>query len=290
MIRRPNVRIVTDTSARLPSDWAAEHNVTVLSNIITLDGQSYREDVDISATEFVRRVLQSAQPFDVAAPSIEDFAAAYRVAANAKADVVSLHASSAMSSAQRNARAARESVSGRCNVHVVETRTMAMGLHKLVQAAVEMSERGLQGDEIVRRLRGLIQGIYAIFASDDMQFLQHSGRLRPAQAWLGRMLEIIPCLTIEEGDLVAVEKVRSPERALEKLAEFACEFDPAADYAIVQLDPQPGARSRALIEVLRPSLRKADSIQVMTCGAMVGRIIGRSGIGIMIYEGDAQSL
>jgi DegV family protein with EDD domain len=289
-MRKPNVRIVTDSSARIPADWAAAHHVTVLPNIVTLDGRSYREDIDIGATEFARRVVQSAQPFDVMAPSIEDLTAAYRSAAQAKADVISLHASSAMSATQRNAKVAREAVSGRCDVHVVETRTMAMGLHKLVQAAVEMSERGLSADEIVRHLRGLIQGIYAIFASDDMQYLQHSGRLRPAQAWLGRMLEIIPCLTIEEGDLVAVEKVRSPERALEKLAEFACEFDPDADYAIVQLDPQPSPRARALIEALRPSLPKAEAVPVMTCGAMVGRIIGRSGIGIMIYEGDAQSL
>lgn len=290
MIRKPNVRIVTDSSARLPGDWAAAHNVAVLPNIITLDGRSYREDIDIGATEFARRVLQGAQPFEVNAPSIEDFAGAYRSAAQAKADVVSLHSSSAMSAAQRNARIARETVSGRCDVQVVETRTMAMGLHKLVQAAVEMSERGMPADEIVRHLRGLIQGIYAIFSSDDMQYLQHSGRLRPAQAWLGQMLEIIPCLTIEEGDLVAVEKVRSQDRALEKLAEFACEFDPDADYAIVQLDPQPGPRARALIEALRPSLHKADAVPVMTCGAMIGRIIGRTGIGIMIYEGDAQSL
>jgi DegV family protein with EDD domain len=290
MIKKPLVRIVTDTSARLPSDWAEAHHVTVLPNIVTMDGHAFREDIDIGATEFARRVTQSAQTFEVSAPSIEDLSAAYRAAAQGKSDVISLHASSAMSNAQRNARIAREAVSGRCTVHVVETRTMAMGLHKLVQAAVEMSERGMSADDIVRQLRSLIQGIYAIFASDDMQYLQHSGRLRPAQAWLGRMLEIIPCLTMEEGDLVAVEKVRSPERALEKLAEFACEFDPGADYAIVQLDPQPGSRSHALMDALRSSLRKADSIPVMTCGAMVGRIIGRTGIGIMIYEGDAQSL
>ncbi len=290
MLKKPLVRIVTDSSARIPSDWAMEHNVTVLPNIVSLQGQSIREDVDMGASEFARRVLQASQPFTVTPPSIEDFSAAYRQAAAAKMDVISLHASAAMSEAQRNAKIARDVVSGRCNVHVVDTRTLAMGLHKLVQAAVEMAERGLGADEIVKHLRGLIQGIYAIYSSDDMSYLQNSGRLRPAQAWLGRMLEIIPCLTMEEGDLVAVEKVRSPDRALEKLAEFACEFDPGADYAIVQLDPNPGARSQALIEVLKPSLKKADSIPVMTCGALVGRIIGRTGIGIMIYEGNAQSL
>ena len=57
--------------------------------------------------------------------------------------------------------------------------------------------------------------------------MAHSGCLRPAQAVLGKMLGVIPFLTIDEGEIVAIEKVRSVERALEKLVEFAARVRPA---------------------------------------------------------------
>jgi DegV family protein with EDD domain len=288
--RKPLVRVVTDSSARIPLTWAAEHNVTVLPHYVTLGGKTFREDVDLSDSDLAARISATGQPFSVAAPTVDDLTAVYRKLADAKADVISLHVSNAMSRTFRNAIAAREDVSGRCDVHLFDTRTMAMGLHMLVRSAVEMAESGLPAEQIVKRLRGLMQGIYGIFISDDMPFLQNSGRLRPAQAYLGKMLEVIPCLSIEEGDLVAVEKVRSPDRAIEKLAEFASEFEPEAGYAILQLSPAPNERSRELVEALRPLLPGADRMPLMSCGALVGHIIGLRGLGVMIFEGDNQSL
>lgn len=288
--RKPLVRVVTDSSARIPLAWAAEHNVTVLPHYVTLGGKTFREDVDLSDSDLAARVSATGQPFSVAPPTVDDFTTVYRKLADVKADVISLHVSNAMSRAMRNAIAARDDVSGRCDVHLFDTRTMAMGMHMLVRSAVEMAEADMPAEQIVKRLRGQMQGIYGIFISDDMAFLQNSGRLRPAQAYLGKMLEVIPCLSIEEGDLVAVEKVRSPDRAIEKLAEFASEFEPEASYAILQLSPAPNERSRELVETLRPLLPGVDRVPLMSCGALVGHIIGLRGLGVMIFEGDNQSL
>lgn len=130
-----------------------------------------------------------------------------------------------------------------------------------------------------------MQHIYGIFISDDMSFLEHSKRLRPAQSMLGNMLEIIPCLSLEEGNLVAVEKVRSPERAIEKLTEFAAEFDEDAKMAVLQLLPQHTERTDALLESLRLAFPNKKNIQVFSCGINVGSIIGPAGVGVMIYEG-----
>lgn len=282
--KRP-IRIVTDSASRIPADWAQQHEVIVLPHYLHLDGHTAREDVDVSETDLALQVPALKKPFTVSAPTVEDFSNVYRQLADEKAEVISLHISAALSDTVANAMRAREDYRGRCNIQIIDSRTIALGLNQLVQAAATLVQRSNQIDLVVKQLRGLMQHIYGIFISDDMPYLEHSGRLRPAQAYLGNMLEIIPCLSLEEGDLVAVEKVRSPERAIEKLTEFATEFEDTATFAIQQLLPRSTDRVQALIEAMRLAFPKMKQVPVRSCGAKVGSIIGPAGIGVMIYEG-----
>jgi len=279
------IRIVTDSAARLSPDWARTNDVIVLPHHVVLNGQNYREDVDLSEAELAKMAARCRQPFSVRAPGVDEFARVYGMLADQRTEIVSIHISSALSETVNNALQAREAYRGRCKIHVIDSRSMGLGLNELVKAATTLAQRGEGGEDIVRRLRGLMQHIYGIFISDDMNYLQHSKRLRPAQAVLGAMLEIIPCLAMEDGNLVAVEKVRSSDRAIEKLTEFASEFDDSAQLAVLQLSPHPSDRTHALIEALRACFPTMKSIAVKSCGAAVGSIIGPRGLGVMIYEG-----
>ncbi|GIV84061.1 MAG: DegV family protein [Candidatus Roseilinea sp.] len=283
--RTPPIRVVTDSAARLPPDWAEAHDVIVLPHYVVLNGRAYREDLDLSETDLAQQAIRSRSPFAVRAPSIEDFDRAYAALADKHAEVISIHVSSALSETVQNALKAREAYRGRCKIHIVDSRSMALGLNELTRAAVKLAKAGEAGEAIVKHLRGLMQHIYGIFISDDMDYLEHSKRLRPAQAILGAMLGIIPCLSMEDGDLVAVEKVRTAERAIEKVLEFVTEFDDRAQLAVLQLSPQPNDRTRALIEALQTHFTRMKEIPVKSCGATVGHIIGPHGIGVMVYEG-----
>lgn len=279
------IRIVTDSAARLPLDWAQENDVIVLPHSIKLGGHIYREDVDLNEAGLAEKLKLHHMPFTVAGPLTDDFSRVYKELADAKSDVISLHISSGLSETVQNAVRAREDFRGRCNIQVIDSQSMALGLNELVRSAVELIKRGQGIDVIVKQLRGLMQHIYGIFISDDMTYLEYSGRLRPAQAVLGKMLEIIPCLSLEEGNLVAVEKVRSPERSIEKLTEFAAEFEEDAKIAVLQLLPEHTERTNALLESLSLAFPNKKQIQVFSCGVNVGSIIGPAGIGVMIYEG-----
>lgn len=284
-LQKTPIRIVTDTAARLPLDWAQENGVIVLPHLIKLDGFAFREDVDLNEAGLIEKLKPHPVPFTVAGPLTDDFSRVYKELADAKCDVISIHISSGLSETVQNAARAREDYRGRCNIQIIDSQSMALGLNELVRAAVDLVKRGQSIEVIVKQLRGLMQHIYGIFISDDMPYLEHSRRLRPAQSMLGKMLEIIPCLSLEEGNLVAVEKVRSPERAIEKLTEFAAEFDEDAKIAVLQLLPEHTERTNALLESLGLAFPNKTQIQVFSCGVNVGSIIGPAGIGVMIYEG-----
>ncbi len=283
--RRPAaVRIVTDSAARLPRAWAEANGVIILPHRVRFGADCYQEDVDLSEAELAVKASQAKQPFDVEAPSVEEFARAYELLAHSRAEVISIHIASPLSQTVKHALQARQPFLGQCEIHILDSQTMAMGLNALVQAAITLAKRNLPAMEIVTRLRGLMQDAFGIFISDDMAYLQHSkrcGRPRPCSA----NAQVVPCLSIEQGDVIAAEKVRSFERGIERIVEFASEFEEDAQFAIVQLSPHPNERTQALAEALREVFPRIQRFPVQTCGAAVGRIIGLRGIGLMIYEG-----
>ncbi len=285
MRERP-IRIVTDSAAQIQADWAAANDVIVLPHRVVIDGKTYIDGVDLSDDMLAEKLLQGASPVQIMAPSESDFAAVYERLANEKVDVLSLHVSSALSETVRNANQAQAKFRGRCNINIIDSKCISLGLNGLVYAAKEMTQSHQATEDVVRRVRGLLAHVYGLFVSANLDHLERSLRLRPAQAELGKMLGVIPCLSLEEGDIVAVEKVRSPERAIERLSEFAGEFDEFINLGVLQLGTPPHEQTRLLLEALQPNVPKPSVIPVWQCGPILGNIIGPAGFGVMIFEGE----
>lgn len=281
------IRIVTDSAAQIPADWATANNVTVLPHRVVVDGKTYVDGVDLDGDALAEKMLRSTSPAQIIAPSVSEFVAVYQRLASEKADVVSLHVSSALSETVRNATKAQAEFRGRCNINIIDSKCISLGLSGLIHTTKDMIRSNQPTDELVRRVRGLLAHVYGLFVSADLQHLERTQRLRPAQAELGKMLGVIPCLSLEEGDIVAVEKVRSPERAIERLAEFASEFDEFIDLGVLQLGAQqPHEQTRLLLEALQPNVPQLKTIPVWQCGPILANIIGPSGFGVMIFEGE----
>jgi DegV family protein with EDD domain len=189
-----------------------------------------------------------------------------------------------LSRSARNARQAADMFRGRANITVLDSQTIALGLNVLIRSVNDFIAEDNSADDIIRLTRGVIPHIYGAFITQDLQHMARSGTLRPAQALLGDALGVIPFLSIEEGEIAAIEKMRSLDRAIEKLVEFAAEFDEPQELAILQLSAQPNDQTAALKELLRSAFPNLDGIPVRSCGATVGSIIGPTGIGVMIFE------
>ncbi len=285
-MRERSIRIVTDSAAQISADWAAANDVVVLPHRVVIDGKTYVDGVDLTDNMLAEKLLRGSSPAKIIAPSESDFIAAYQRLADEKSDVISLHVSSALSETVSNATRAQAEFRGRCNINIIDSKCISLGLNSLVYAAKDMTRTHQTTDEVVRRVRGLLAHVYGLFVSADLDHLERSLRLRPAQAELGKMLGVIPCLSLEEGDIVAVEKVRSPDRAIERLTEFAGEFDEFISLGVLQLGAPPHEQTRLLLESLQPNVPKLNTIPVWQCGPILGNIMGPAGFGVMIFEGE----
>ena len=108
------MQIVTDsgTDLRLPLEQLTELNIHIVPLVVTLDGRSYREGVDIQAEEFYRLLVQTDSLPVTSQPSAGDFAELYQRLAATDPEILSIHMSSGLSGTYNSARAWRGSGTG----------------------------------------------------------------------------------------------------------------------------------------------------------------------------------
>jgi DegV family protein with EDD domain len=197
--------------------------------------------------------------------------------------IVSIHASAHINPTVHNAQAASQKFLGRCSIQVVDSQTLSSGLGLLVEAAVRAAEDGADLDEVVRIVRGIVPRLYLVVFVADLTYLERSGLVTRSQALLGNMLGILPFLTMEDGKLVPMEKVRSRPRAVEKVVEFVSEFSDLEHLVLFQGQPDSTEESRLIVERLR-SLHPATPITVSTFGPSVATYLGPDSTGIIALE------
>jgi DegV family protein with EDD domain len=280
-----HVQIVTDSTAHFREpDYAARNGVHVVPLTIHFGPQTLREGVDIDTPGYFERVTRGGPLATAASPTAEAFGELYETLSNNGDQILSIHLSSKLSHTWRNAKNAAEGLLGRCQISVIDTLTTSIGLGLLVEAAAAAAARGETLDEIVRIVRGMIPRLYVVFFVESLEYLEHSRRLSKAQARLGAMLGIKPFLTIEEGDIVPMEKVRTRQQAVEKLMEFITEFSTIEHLAILRGATNHADETRPLLERLAVDF-PGRQWEVATYGPALATQIGPDSLGVIVFEG-----
>jgi fatty acid-binding protein DegV len=97
------------------------------------------------------------------------------------------------------------------------------------------------------------------------------------------MLGIKPFLTLEEGEIQPMEKVRTREEALEKLGDFVAEFDAVEQLAIIRGMHERSSEIEFLLERLSglfPELK----VPIIHYGPVLASHIGPDNLGVIVYE------
>lgn len=280
----PRVRIVTDSTADLPPDVIARLGITVLPLTIQLGQKNIRDGVDMSREEFFKRLDKAPSPPSTKAPTVKQFEDLFtELAAPPRNDaVVAILVSSKLSETFRNATRAAAPLLGRSKIVVIDSQLVSVGLGMLVTAAAEAAAHGDALDEVVKLTRGMIPKIYIGFFVETLDYLERGGRIGPAQAFLGNMLNIKPLLILEDGEVVALEKVRTRTKAIEKLVEFISEFAQIERLIILHSDTPEDVN--LLIEQINLVLPNLD-ISVEHYGPVAATHVGPKALGVVVYEG-----
>ncbi|HIC94012.1 MAG TPA: DegV family protein [Anaerolineae bacterium] len=278
------VKVVTDSTAQIEPEVAKRLGITVVPLRVRLGDETFREGVDITAEGFLHKLGRSSLMPSTYPPSVGEFRAVYERLSRTTEEILSIHVSSKLSRTCANASAAAQTLLGRCEIAVVDSLSISMGLEILATTAAEAAAQGWSLDEIVRLVRGMIPHIYVAFFTKTLEYLEREGRIDKAQALVGTMLNIKPFLVIEDGEIIPLEKVQSCDAAVEKLFEFVAEFSHIERMAILQSTPELTAETKLLIERLEMAFPGVQ-FPIMVYGPVLACHIGPEGLGVIVYEG-----
>jgi len=278
------VKIVTDSSAYLPQADSRERlGIEVLPLIVRSGQLAYPERINQVDDAFMRRIAADSKSGWIETPTLSQVQQVFARLGQVTDSVVCIHTSSALHDIGEIARRASAGFMGRQRIIVLDTQTTSAMLGVIVEAAAEAALAGASQAEIVKIVRGMIPHMYAMFFSDSLAYLEAWGRLGPAQTTLGTMLGLKPLATMEDGDLIPMEKVRSYARAVDKLYDFVIEFSRVEQLFVVE----KGFENEAalLLERLEEAFPKRD-FAVVGYPPSLAVHIGPRALGVMVYEGS----
>ncbi len=277
------VAIVTDSTAFLEPGVAQELDITVVPLNVHIGDETLRDGIDITPEAFFQRLERGGPIPRTSPPSPQSFERVYNELHAHTDQILSIHISGQLSQTLRHAQRGAESLLGRCEIAVIDSLTTSLGLGILATHAAKAAQEGADLDEVVRLVRGMIPHIYIVFYVDEMDYLERGRRIGKAQAILGTMLNIKPLLFMEDGEIIPLEKVRTHEKAIEKLFEFVAEFSELEQAAIVQRHATPTEETKMLLERLEPLFPDIE-FPVIQYGPVLASHVGPSAMGVIVYE------
>lgn len=274
------VGLVTDSTAYLTGPLVDDGEVCVVPLHVVIGGRSYREGVDVTSEE-VARALRSWTPVSTSRPSPATLLEAYdRLAGQDCTEIVSVHISADMSGTHEAARlAARDAA---VPVHVVDSRSLGMGLGYAVHAAAQAVQAGADGAAAATAALTRSVATAGFFYVDTLEHLRRGGRISAAQAVLGSALSVKPLLRLVDGRIEPFEKVRTASRAIARLEEVARAHaaDRAVDITVHHL--ASAERAHQLADRLRDRVPQLRELEVGEVGAVVGAHVGPGMLAVVV--------
>jgi DegV family protein with EDD domain len=226
--------------------------------------------------------LRAFKPVSTSRPSPQSFLDAYEKAAAGGAEaIVSVHISADMSSTVESAHLAAQQ--SPVPVTVVDSRSLGMAMGYAVVSAAELAATGASAQDVAQLARSRAEASTVVFYVDTLEHLRRGGRIGAASAFLGSALAIKPILSLSDGHIRPLEKVRTSSRALSRLEELAVDAATGAggtvEVAVHHLDS--AARADDLAERLRDRLPACD-VTVVELGAVVGAHVGPGTLAVAV--------
>ena len=216
------MQIVTDsgTDLKLSPEELDDLSIHVVPLVVTLNGKSYQEGVDIQPEEFYSLLEKADEMPTTSQPSAGAFAAVYSRLAARDPDILSVHMSSGLSGTYEAARSGAR-LAPEANVIHVDTKTLSAGSGWQVEAAARAAKAGWEIERVLQLLRDIAGATDSLYTLKELKYLIHGGRISHMKGLIASLLNIKPLIGVEKiaGTYVQLGQARTFRRAVQQVAE-----------------------------------------------------------------------
>ena len=269
-----NIHIVVDSTANIPAEMLAAHeNLHIVPLKIILGRHEWNEP-ELTTTQLFEKAGELKVHPRTSQPAPGDFVQAFAPAAEGH-PVIVICLSGGLSGTVDGARAAAKEYKGQ-EIYVIDSCTGAIGVTKMVEKALAMAAAGEQAKVIAKHLEHMAAATRTLFIVDSLEHLHRGGRIGGAAALFGSILQIKPILTLLDGKVQVLDKVRTKPRAVVRMLDELTRQDGLEYIGVVDGgEPVMVADMIDTIQRQYPDIPVAKSVLGSVLGAHLGpRIIG----------------
>ena len=216
MMGKKKIAIITDSNSGITQKEAQQLGITVLAMPFYIDEQLFLEDITLTQEEFYKRLAEDAN-ISTSQPSPADVMETWEKLLEEYDEIVHIPMSSGLSNSCQTAFVLAREFHDR--VQVVDNQRISVTQRQSVLDAMELAKAGkdaVQIKEILEKEAGE-SSIYITL--ETLKYLKKGGRITPAAAALGTVLNLKPVLQIQGDKLDAFSKARGKKQAKRTMLE-----------------------------------------------------------------------
>ncbi|BCS80501.1 DegV family protein [Anaerocellum diazotrophicum] len=277
------VTIVTDSTCDLSPQMLNEFGIKMVPLKVFFEDEVYKDWVEITPETFYKKLTSSTVLPRTSQPSPEEFLDIFKQEIENGNEIVSIHLSSKLSGTYNSACLARDMLDSQ-KVFVIDGKSASIGTGVLAILAKRLADEGMPAKDIASFIIQKTNTIRHIFAVETLEYLKKGGRISPAKATIGNILNIKPILHIVDGVVEPLDKVRGMKRALPRIIEEVnkkgldlknqvCGFCYAGDLSEVE----------ELINTIKQEISPGELI-VTQIGSVIGTYVGPGTFAFIFFE------
>ena len=280
--------IFTDTGSDLPKEYYEEANIIPFPLGVEIDGKAYKDVFEIDGPTLYEAIKNGARP-KTSQVSPEEFLKEFEKVAESGEEAIYIAFPSELSGTYGTAVMIKNQLLETypdLKLHIVDTKCASFGQGLVVKEAVRLRDEGKTTEEIVEAVKTYSSNMNHIFTVDDLDFLARGGRLSKTSAFLGGMLNIKPILSLQEGKLVPIDKIRGQKKAVKYMVDYVEKKGGDFSNKIIGLchsnDPD-------LVETVKGALQERVSpkgFETVVIGSVIGSHVGLGTIGIFFTNAE----
>ncbi len=277
------VKIITDSLSDITSDIAEGLGITVVPLTVLFGHESFLDRVTMTTDEFYYKLTHDANWPKTTQPPPGDFINVYNKLAEETDEILVITLSSKLSGTYQSAIGAKDLMKKECRIEVIDSQTVAMGLGLIVIVAAKAAQAGANLDELTDLVRRAMPRSHLIAYFDTLKYLAKGGRIGKAQGLVGAMLSIKPLLTLKDGEMTPLTRVRSLAAGMDYLYNFVAGF-PNIEELAVEHATTPDEADK-LVERLGSVFPKERTYR-STISPVVGTYAGPGAMAVTVLEAE----
>lgn len=293
------IGLIVDTAGDIPREIVKEYNIVEVPFYLYFEGEEnvvYKEHVTLTPEDFFKIMREKKKHPRTSQPNMEDYLKPMEeLVGQGYENILVMTLSSKFSGSNQSAQLAKEEMKKKypnVRIEIFDTKSATLGEGIQQIMAAKMIKKGvLSFDEILKKLWIIRDKTFVFFTVEDLYFFYLGGRLGKGTALIGNIMNLKPIMTLKDGEVEPLEKVRGRKKSLMRIAELAKENIKSLEHLYIA-SPHADCPDDQLflIEYFREITGYKGEIITRIMGTTIGAHPGPGTTGLCFFEENLEGV